>query len=248
VTRLALTNVVAGYGYGDILRSVDIEVTPGAITCIVGPNGAGKSTILRVVSGLLHPRIGSIVLGDHRIERLSPRQVLRLGVVQVPQERSLFPLMTVRENVLIGAYIRRDGAASRRRVDELAERFPIIRERGADRAGSLSGGQQKIVEIARALMLDPEVIMLDEPSMGLDPNARKLVFEIIRGLNADAKRTVVLVEQNARAGLHVADVGVIMDAGRVALTAPAASMIADPRLGQLYLGGHVASTTARPQS
>jgi branched-chain amino acid transport system ATP-binding protein len=240
VTLLRLEGVVAGYGRGDILRGVDLDVEQGAIMCIVGPNGAGKSTILRTVSGLLQPRAGEIVLDGASIARLSPARVLARGVVQVPQDRSLFPLMTVWDNMLMGAYALGDRGEARRRAAGLAERFPLVGERRNERAGTLSGGQQKIVEIARALILDPRVILMDEPSMGLDPKARHVVFETVARLNDDG-RTIVLVEQNARAGLAIATEGAVMDQGRVALTGPAASLLDDPRVAELYLGGAVAA-------
>jgi branched-chain amino acid transport system ATP-binding protein len=235
VSSLKLEGVVAGYGQGDILRGVDLEVPPGAVTCVIGPNGAGKSTILRAVSGLLRPRLGSISLDGERLESLGPREVLELGVVHVPQERSLFPQMTVWENVLMGAHVMGDRAYAKRRIEEVANRFPIVHERRHSKAGSLSGGEQKLVELARALMLDPRLVLLDEPSMGLAPKARHTVFETIARMNEDG-RTVLLVEQNARAGLAIAQHGAVMDAGVVKLRGPGSALLDDPRVGALYLG------------
>jgi len=239
VTVLALQDVRAGYGAADVLRGVDLTLEPGTITCLVGPNGAGKSTVLRTVSGLLRPRQGRIVLDGDDIAGLSPGAVLRRGVVHVPQERGLFAGMTVWENVLMGGHILRDASAVRRRAEAVAERFPIVAERRRDRAGALSGGQQKIVEIARALMLEPRLILMDEPSMGLDPKARRAVFETITGLNGDG-HTILLVEQNARAGLGIAHRGAVMDGGAVAIAAGGPELLEDPRMAQLYLGGHAA--------
>jgi branched-chain amino acid transport system ATP-binding protein len=239
VSVLALHDVRAGYGAADVLRGVDLALEPGTITCLVGPNGAGKSTVLRTVSGLLRPRQGRILLDGDDIAGLSPGAVLRRGVVHVPQERGLFAGMTVWENVLMGAHILRDGAAVRRRAEAIAERFPIVAERRRDRAGALSGGQQKIIEIARALMLEPRLILMDEPSMGLDPKARRIVFETITGLNGDG-HTILLVEQNARAGLGIAHRGAVMDGGAVAIAAGGPELLEDPRMAQLYLGGHAA--------
>jgi branched-chain amino acid transport system ATP-binding protein len=241
---LELTGVRAGYGAAEILRGVDLELEPGTITCIVGPNGAGKSTVLRTVSGLLRPRHGTITLDGTAIAGLSPGAVLRLGVVHVPQERSLFPAMTVWENVLMGAHIVRNSAEVVRRAEAVAEQFPIVTERRGERAGSLSGGQQKIVEIARALMLEPRVILMDEPSMGLDPKARRLVFDTIATLNRDQGHTILLVEQNARAGLGIAHRGAVMDAGVVAISAPGRELLDDPRMAQLYLGGRPRDASA----
>ena len=241
---LELSGVRAGYGAADVLRGVDLALEPGTITCLVGPNGAGKSTVLRTISGLLRPRQGAIVLDGADISGLSPGAVLRKGIVHVPQERGLFAGMTVWENVLMGAHIVRDAAEVRRRGAAVAERFPIVAERRGDRAGSLSGGQQKIVEIARALMLEPRLILMDEPSMGLDPKARHLVFETITSLNRDEGHTILLVEQNARAGLGIAHRGAVMDAGAVAIAATGEELLADPRMAQLYLGGHAAQAPA----
>jgi branched-chain amino acid transport system ATP-binding protein len=235
VTTISIRGVVAGYGQGDILRGVDLEVASGTIACVIGPNGAGKSTVLKAISGLVRCRLGSIVIGDTTVTGCSPREVLALGAVHVPQERSLFPLMTVWDNVLIGGHVIRDQSLVRRRAEGLAERFPLIRERRRDQAGSLSGGQQKLIEIARALMLEPKVILMDEPSMGLDPKSRHAVFEIIRTLN-EGGRTVLLVEQNARAGLAIAHQGAVMDSGIVRLAAPSADLLNDPRVAELYLG------------
>ena len=235
MTGISIRGLVAGYGQDDILRGVDLEVESGSIACVIGPNGAGKSTVLKAISGLVRCRLGSIMIGGTAVTGWSARAVLALGTVHVPQERSLFPLMTVWDNVLIGGHILRDERLVRRRAEELAERFPLIRERRRDRAGSLSGGQQKLIEIARALLLEPKVILMDEPSMGLDPQSRRTVFETIRTLN-EGGRTVLLVEQNARAGLAVADEGAVMDAGVVRLTAPSAELLSDPRVAELYLG------------
>jgi branched-chain amino acid transport system ATP-binding protein len=235
MTTISIRGLVAGYGQDDILRGVDLDVESGTIACVIGPNGAGKSTVLKAISGLVRCRLGSIAIGGKTVTGGSAREVLSLGTVHVPQERSLFPLMTVWDNVLIGGHILQDQKLVHRRAEELAERFPLIRERRRDRAGSLSGGQQKLIEIARALLLDPKVILMDEPSMGLDPKSRQTVFETIRTLN-DGGRTVLLVEQNARAGLAIAHRGAVMDAGVVRLAGSSAELLEDPRVAELYLG------------
>jgi len=236
---LSLDGVVAGYGRGDILCGIDLTVEEGSVTCLVGPNGAGKSTVLRTVSGLLHPRDGHVVLDGEDISMLSPAQVLVRGIVQVAQERSLFPLMTVWDNLLMGGHLLADRSLIRTRAAQIAERFPLIGSRSGARACELSGGQQKLIEIARALMLEPRLILLDEPTMGLDPKARHTLFELLRGLNDEGK-TLLLVEQNARAGLSMSDYGAVLDGGRVALAGTAARLLDDPRVAELYLGGSAA--------
>jgi branched-chain amino acid transport system ATP-binding protein len=245
VTAISIRGLVAGYGQDDILRGVDLEVESGSIVCVIGPNGAGKSTVLKAISGLLRPRLGSVEIGGTPVTGCSAREVLALGVVHVPQERSLFPLMTVWDNILIGGHVLRDERLVRRRAEELAKRFPLIRERRRDRAGLLSGGQQKLIEIARALLLEPKVILMDEPSMGLDPKSRRTVFDTIRTLN-EGGQTVLLVEQNARAGLAVAHRGAVMDAGVVRLAATSSELLSDPRVAELYLGA-APSTPAAPR-
>ncbi len=237
---LGMRKVVAGYGGGDVLRGMDLTVEQGSITCIVGPNGAGKSTVLRVVSGLLKPRLGEVTFHGRSLAGLSPRQVLALGIVQVPQNHSLFPSMTVEENVRLGAYTVQDTALVNRRLGEIQELFPIVKLRARERAGSLSGGQQRLVEFARCLILDPTMVLLDEPSMGLDPRTMKQVFEMIT-LMRDTGRTILLVEQNARSGLRIASHGVVMESGTVRLEGAHTEILENPEIGALYLGGTVSS-------
>jgi ABC-type branched-subunit amino acid transport system ATPase component len=234
---LTLAGVTAGYGGGDVLRGVDLVCEGGSITCIVGPNGAGKSTVLRVVSGLLRPRAGEIGFGGRPIGGLPPEEVLRRGVAQVPQSQALFPGMTVRENVLMGGYlIRRDRALLRTRYRAIERRIPLVAERAGDAAGNLSGGQRRMVEIARCLMLAPGLILFDEPSLGLDPRSLAAVAALIKELNAEGA-TVLLVEQNVRLGLGLAGHGVVLEGGRVRLHGPAADVLANPEIADLYLGG-----------
>jgi branched-chain amino acid transport system ATP-binding protein len=239
---LALRGVRAGYGAGDILKGVDLEVAAGTVTCLIGPNGAGKSTVLKAISGLIRPRQGTVLFQGNDLGRLSPRARLLRGVVHVPQDRSLFPAMTVWDNLLMGGYVMKDQKAVRRRMDAAAEVFPICTQRAKDHAGSLSGGEQKQVELARTLVLDPALILLDEPSIGLDPKSRQAVFASIRRLAEDG-RTVLLVEQNARSGLAASDFGAVLEGGAVRLTATGKSLLTDPDVARLYLGAGAAAMT-----
>jgi ABC-type branched-subunit amino acid transport system ATPase component len=234
---LDLTDVVAGYGGGNVLQGVDLACAEGTVTCIVGPNGAGKSTVLRVISGLLRPSAGQITMGGTRTEAMSPDEILRLGITQVPQSQALFPSMTVRENVMMGGFlIRRKRSLLQERLELVSERIPIVRDRAHDTAGNLSGGQRRMVEIARCLMLDPKLILLDEPSLGLDPKSLAGVADLIQELNRQGV-TVLLVEQNVRLGLGLATHGVVMEGGKVRLTGTASEVRDHPEMATLYLGG-----------
>ncbi len=240
---LRLEGVVAGYGGGDVLKGVTFDVPDGGITCIVGPNGAGKSTLLATVSGLLRPRLGTITFRGEQLIGATPKQILQRGIVLVPQNHSLFREMSVRENVEMGAFLIRDRRVVAERLARIASLFPIVADRANDKAGSLSGGQQRLVEFARCLMLDPALVVLDEPSMGLDPKTLHSMFDTVRLMHGDG-RTILLVEQNARAGLRLATNGVVLENGRVRLSGTGREVLEHPEIGALYLGGAVAPATS----
>jgi ABC-type branched-subunit amino acid transport system ATPase component len=230
--------VVAGYGGGDVIKGVSFDVTKGGIACIVGPNGSGKSTLLKTVSGLVRPRLGQIWFKGVSLVGKSPKEILKMGVVQVPQNHSLFREMTVEENVELGAFLLKDHKLIAQRMNAIREMFPIVAERAKDKAGSLSGGQQRLVEFARCLMLEPELVVLDEPSMGLDPKTLKAMFATIKMMNSMG-RTVLLVEQNARQALKMSHFGVVLENGQVRLSGTGAEVLNNPEIGALYLGAAI---------
>ena len=237
MSLLTLTGIVAGYGGGNVLQGVDIDVESGSITCIVGPNGAGKSTVLRAISGLLRPRAGSIEFAGKALNEMSCAQILETGIVQVPQHDALFGSMTVKENVLMGGYlIRRDRALLKQRYAAVEELIPLVRERPHEKAGNLSGGQRRMIEIGRTLMLQPSLILMDEPSLGLEPRAVRQVSDVISSANREG-RTILLVEQNVRLGFKMATHGIIMEGGRVRRTGTPRTLLDDPEMANLYLGG-----------
>jgi branched-chain amino acid transport system ATP-binding protein len=240
---LVLNAVHAGYGGGDVLKGISFSVPRGALTCMVGPNGAGKSTALAVISGVLRPRSGEVSFAGQRLTGRATHEALRLGVCHVPQRRSLFPLMTVRENVELGGITLRDRRSVRTRREALEERFPLLRERAQERANALSGGQQRLVEIARSLMLQPTLMILDEPTIGLEPRLAREVYRTIRDLHLSGM-TILLVEQNVRIGLGIATHGVVLEGGRIRLEGTGDSILANPEISRLFLGGHARSSNA----
>jgi branched-chain amino acid transport system ATP-binding protein len=234
---LELRDIQAGYGRAAlVLRGLTVQVPPGTVVCLVGPNGAGKSTVLKVASGLLAPRAGRILVGGVDRTGSGPQELLKSGLSHVLQGHSVFPEMTVGENVLLGAYTVTDQAAREERAEFVRGLFPVVGERWDSLAGLLSGGQQKQVEFARSLMVRPKVVLLDEPSMGLDPKATGTIFEQIARMR-EAGTAVLLVEQNARRALEMADTGCVLDLGKVHIAGAARDLLADPRLSEVYLGG-----------
>lgn len=238
---LEITNVTAGYGDGPaILDGASLSVQPGKVHCIIGPNGAGKSTLLKAIVGMLKIRKGDVRFKGENLKGRRPDQILRKGICFVPQERALFPKMTVRENLRMGGYAMADKSDLEKRIDEIEDRFPILRERRDQHAGTMSGGQQQTLAMARTMILKPEIVMLDEPSLGLAPKIVQEVFAIMR-MMADEGITILLVEQNALMGLKHADWGVVLDLGRTLFDGPADQVLTDPRIQELYLGGKKAA-------
>ena len=235
---LELKQVVAGYLRGvDVLRGVNMHVNAGELVCLIGPNGAGKSTVLRAISGLLSPSKGQIIFDGEDIAGLRPDLVLRKGITQIPQGHSAFPGMTVHENLLMGAYTLKDKTERARRLEQVYDMFDLLKERREEKAGNLSGGQQKVLEVGRALMINPRVIQFDEPSLGLAPKTARMVFDTIKRLQEESGITILMVEQNAKSGLAIADRAYVLELGRERLEGPASDLLNDPRVAQLYLGG-----------
>jgi len=235
---LTLEGVVAGYGGLTVLDGVTLAVAGGRITTLIGANGAGKSTVLKTIFGLVRARSGRVMLGAAEVTNRTPRQLLAQGVAFVPQGRNLFPMLSVRHNLELGGITLADHTVLARRVDAVLARFPRLAERADRQASTLSGGEQKVLEIGRALLLQPRVLLIDEPSIGLAPKVVADVFATLRRLAADGV-TVLMVEQNVRRALLASDDAVALEQGRAALAGPAAAMLDDPRIAALFLGGHV---------
>jgi branched-chain amino acid transport system ATP-binding protein len=233
---LELRGLVLAHGKITAVKGIDLDVEDGKVVCLIGANGAGKTTTLHGISGLLRPRAGSISFEGRQIGRLPPHRIARLGVVQVPEGRQVFTQMTVAENLRMGAFLVSDGAEVRRRLDGAVALFPRLGERLGQSAGLLSGGEQQMLAMARALMAEPRLLLLDEPSMGLAPLLVDEIFALIAKLKA-ARRTILLVEQNARLALEIADHAYVLESGRIRLAGPAAVVAGDPAVLSAYLGG-----------
>jgi branched-chain amino acid transport system ATP-binding protein len=236
VPLLVAESLTAGYGRLDILHEVSLKVDANEIVSIIGPNGAGKSTAFKTIVGFLRPRVGRVLFNGEEITGLRPDLVLRRGLAYVPQGRIVFPQMSVLENLEMGAYIERDAARVAAALEQVYTLFPILAERRTQQAGTMSGGEQQMVAIARALMTTPRLILLDEPSLGLSPKFVTLIFEKL----ADMRRagyTLMLVEQNATRALAVADRAYVLELGRNRFEGPGQRLLADPEVKRLYLGG-----------
>ena len=224
------------YGQIHALRGVSIDVAEGQITTLLGANGAGKTTLLRTISGLLSPRSGQIRIAGQEIAGMEPHLIVRRGISQSPEGRQVFPNLTVLENLQLGAYTRSDTAGIKADLKHVLELWPRLGERLAQQAGTLSGGEQQMLAMARAMMARPKVLLLDEPSLGLAPVIVAGIFETIRAINA-AGPTVLRVEQNAHLALKIAHVGYVLETGTIQKCAPAADLLADPSIREAYLGG-----------
>ena len=233
---LTIEHLHAAYGPIEALKGIDLEVREGELVCLLGANGAGKSSTLRAISGLLPPGRGRIVFDGRAIHGLRPDEILKIGIAHSPEGRRVFPYLTVQDNLEMGAYVRTDRAAIAEDVEQLCQHFPILAERRAQAAGTLSGGEQQMLAIARALMARPRLLLLDEPSLGLAPTIVETTFEII----ADIRRrgtTVLMVEQNAYRALRMADRAYVMETGRMVLSGPARDLLQDDHVRRAYLGG-----------
>ena len=233
---LQVIGLTVAYGRTEAVRGIDLSVAQGQVVTLIGANGAGKTTILRTLSGLIRPRAGRIVLDGQDIAGMRPHRIAARGMVQVPEGRQIFASLTVAENLVLGGWTQRGASETQRRRDSVLGRFPRLRERLTQNAGALSGGEQQMLAIGRALMATPRLLLLDEPSMGLAPLFIEEIFAIIAELKADGV-TILLVEQNASAALEVADIAHVLEVGRVPLSGPAARVAADPAVVAAYLGG-----------
>ena len=233
---LTVSNVETYYGPIMALRGVSFGVPAGSIVTILGANGAGKTTILKTVSGVMDPQKGTVNLEGRPIHGLDPDRVARLGLSHVPEGREVFPFLTVRENLRMGAYARRDTDQVAKDLEMVVEYFPVLAARAEQRAGSLSGGEQQMLAIGRALMARPKVMLLDEPSLGLAPKLVKDIFEIIRRINRERGVTVLVVEQNANIALHTADYGYVLELGRIVMEDTCERLLLKDDIREFYLG------------
>jgi branched-chain amino acid transport system ATP-binding protein len=241
---LTLSNVVSGYGKMTILNGTSASIRRGAITTVIGPNGAGKSTMFKTAFGLLGVRTGRIEFDGRDTTNLSPRRMLDAGMCYVPQGRNLFPELSVRHNLELGGVALADQSQLPQRVDAMMQRFPVLREKASAQASTLSGGQQKLLEVARGLLLDPKLMLIDEPSIGLSPIMVQEVFAILKDLR-DKGVTILMIEQNARQALQMSDYGLVLEQGQARIENTAPSILADRRIAQLFLGGGLQQETEK---
>jgi branched-chain amino acid transport system ATP-binding protein len=233
---LELKNIKTFYGNIQALKDVSIEISEGEIITLIGANGAGKSTTLMSICGIVPPRSGEILFMGQPIHDLAPNNIVSLGICQVPEGRRIFPFLTVAENLDMGAFLRKDKDEIKRDIEYIYELFPILAERRNQAGGTLSGGEQQMLAISRALMAKPRLLLMDEPSLGLAPLIVKQIFDIIKKINVESKTTIFLVEQNANMALKVAHRGYVMETGRVSMSDTAANLLANDEVRKAYLG------------
>ena len=235
---VAVDGLVAGYGAMEILHGIDLRLGAGQSLCLIGPNGAGKSTVLHSLYGFTTIGAGRIAVGGQDVTRLRPNAHLKdAGIAYVLQDNSIFPEMTVEENLWMGGYLMADAAEASRAADAIFDKYPRLAERRRQRAVVLSGGERRLLEISRALMMRPRLLLVDEPSIGLEPRYIDMVFEILDDLQRKEGKTIILVEQNAKKGLAFADIGYVLVAGRIALAGRSGELLDNPEVGRLFLGG-----------
>ncbi|MBX3528052.1 MAG: ABC transporter ATP-binding protein [Rhodoblastus sp.] len=242
---LRLSNVEAAYGPITAIRGVSLEVPRGKIVTVLGANGAGKTTILKTTSGVLDPVTGVVELEGRRIQGMAPDAIVALGMSHVPEGREVFPFLSVRDNLRMGAYLRKDKSGVAADLEKVYDYFPVLRERRDQPAGLLSGGQQQMLAISRALMSRPKVLLLDEPSLGLSPLLVKEIFEIVRRLNKEEGVSILLVEQNAKVALETADYGYVLEVGRVVMHDTSEALMNSNEIRESYLGVHAEDSRGR---
>ncbi|MEE8509738.1 MAG: ABC transporter ATP-binding protein [candidate division NC10 bacterium] len=235
---LRIDGLVAGYGKMEILHGIDLQVGAGQSLCLIGPNGAGKSTVLHSIYGFTNIMGGTITVSGTEITRLSPNEKLKTaGVAYILQDNSVFPDMTVEENLWMGGFLMDTTAHAKEATEKVFEKYPLLAERRHIRAGVLSGGERRLLEIARALVMEPQILLVDEPSIGLEPRYIGMVFEVLDDLQHGQGKTVVMVEQNAKKGLEFADIGYVLVSGEIAMAGKGDDLLKDPEVGRLFLGG-----------
>lgn len=235
---LEVQDIYSGYVPDfDILKGVSLHVKPGEIVCVIGPNGAGKSTVFKALYGFLNVRRGRVLFDDRDITNIRPQDTLKAGITIVPQLRSLFPQMTVYENLEMGMYLEKDKSRIKERIDYILELFPRLAERAKQKAGTMSGGEQRMLEIGRALMWQPKLVLMDEPSAGLAPLITQMIFENILRLNNEIELTVLMIEQNARQGLQISDRGYVLELGKNSYEGTGDELLHNDEVRRAFLGG-----------
>ncbi len=236
--HLTIENLNAGYGKMVILHDFDLFVGKAQSLCLIGPNGAGKSTILHSIYGFTNITDGAIKMRENDITHLSPNEKLKhAGIAYILQDASIFPNMTVEENMIMGGFLMDKSSQARDQAEKVFGKYPRLSERRNQQAGVLSGGERRLLEISRALIMDPEILLVDEPSIGLEPRFIEMVFEILRGLQQDEGKTIIMVEQNAKKGLEFADIGYVLVSGQLAIAGSGDELLQNPEVGRLFLGG-----------